>query len=149
MQLKMIIRYRLVVEHNMCTLIEAYRSGTSLSNEADLQIQFIDFLTEFNKEEVEHGISYIKKIEPRLYNMLLPLILEYRTYGLAHLEEGEGDGNKEHTNTSTDNSKEGLDKDKGKGKFNFNLLHKLNSLWCRLFHINKDINKDINKNIDK
>ena len=116
----------------MCTLIEAYRHGSSLSNNTDVQIQFIEFLTEFTKEEVEYGISFIKRTEPTLYEMLLPMILDYRTYGLANFEEPE-------------EVNEGEDKNSKKNKnINGGILYKLNSIWCfvvSLFNKCKDTRK--------
>jgi hypothetical protein len=71
----------------MCTLLESYRNCEWISKEADLKMQFIDFLLEFKADEVAYGIAYLKEKEIGLYEMLYPIILDYNTYGLKHFIE--------------------------------------------------------------
>lgn len=79
----MSIRSNLVVEHNMNILITDYElKGVYNNCLNDIKLKFIDFLLEFTKDEVKHGIKYLFENDRNLYNDLGSLILEYQNFGL-------------------------------------------------------------------
>ena len=87
----MLIRNRLIVEHNMQSLIESWENGNWATKEIDLKMQFVDFICEFTDEEIKHGISYLSQNSPELYEVMFPIIVDYQTYGMLHFEEPDPD----------------------------------------------------------
>lgn len=83
----MSITVNLKVEHNMLHLIERYDNEDWCSKDVDLKLQFIEFLFEYRPDEVEYGISYLKEKSKGLYELFMPIILEYRTFGLKHFKD--------------------------------------------------------------
>lgn len=85
----MLVKDRLLVEHNMSSLIESYRYGDWFTKDIDLKMQFTQFILDFFPDEIEYGIDYLKEREKGLYELLYPIILDYQTYGLQHFKEEE------------------------------------------------------------
>lgn len=79
----MIVKDRLLIDSFVETLLINYRNNRSfLGVETNLKIDLADFIVENTKEEVEYAFSLIENSE--IADILAPLILEYRTYGLEH-----------------------------------------------------------------
>ena len=85
----MLVKDRLLVEHNMSSLIESYRYSNWFTKDIDLKMQFTQFILDFYPEEIDYGIGYLKEQDYGLYELLYPIILDYQTYGLQHFREEE------------------------------------------------------------
>jgi len=79
------LREQLLVEKCINSLIIDYEQNIEseyVNAEIDFKLDFLSFLTTNLPEEVEYGIKYLTKY-PKEYKILMPMILEYRTYGLS------------------------------------------------------------------
>lgn len=79
------LREQLLVEKCINSLILDYTRSLDdgyVNAEIDLKLDFLSFLTTNLPEEVTYGIEYLDKY-PQEKKLLMPMILEYKTYGLA------------------------------------------------------------------
>ena len=116
----MLVKDRLLVEHNMSSLIESYRYGDWFTKDIDLKMQFTQFILDFYPEEIDYGISYLKEQEQGLFELLYPIILDYQTYGLKHFKEEDPIIEEEKPKTFLDKIKDFFKEDKIKVDFKRN-----------------------------
>jgi len=81
----MLLRDKVLVEKCINTLMWDYnRDSTSDINALqDLQLAFMDFLSVNTEEQVEYGIEYMFKEYKKEYDLLFPIIQEYKLYGFT------------------------------------------------------------------
>ena len=79
----MVVKDRLLVDSFFETLMINYTNNRHfIGVETNLKIDLADFIVENTREETEYLFSLIEDSE--LNDILAPIMLEYRTYGLEH-----------------------------------------------------------------
>lgn len=79
----MIVKDKLLVDSFVETLLINYKNNRDfIGVETNLKIDLADFIVESTREEIEYAFSLIEQSE--LSEILAPIMLEYRTYGLEN-----------------------------------------------------------------
>ena len=81
----MLLRDKVLVEKCINTIMWDYnRDLTSdINAKQDLQLSFMEFLAINTPEQVEYGIEYTFNEYQKEYEVLCPIIKEYKTYGFT------------------------------------------------------------------
>lgn len=81
----MLLRDKVLVEKCINTIMWDYnRDLTSdINAKQDLQLSFMEFLAINTPEQVEYGIEYTFNEYQKEYEILCPIIKEYKTYGFT------------------------------------------------------------------